>query len=330
MQRRRDGWMARAAVMAVGLALTSVAPAAPSVLATTGMVADLVDRIGGECIETEALMGPGIDPHLYRAAASDVRAFQSASLIAYNGLGLEGQLDSVLRRFGERRPTLAVAEAAAAAGPVDLIQTDGDGAPDPHVWMDAALWSQAITPTVEALRQVVPDCTAGLRERASALREQLGALDAWMRASIASIPAGQRVLLTAHDAFGYYGRAYDIEVRGIQGISTTAEASVADIQANARLIAERGLPALFVESTINPRTVDAVVAAARERGAEVLIGDTLYGDALGESGTLADSLPGLLIHNTAAITRELGGERAPLPAALSDWRAPLRARHGGE
>ncbi len=300
--------------------------AAPRVVATTGMVGDTVGVIGGECIETTTLMGPGVDPHLYQASASDVRAFQQAALIAYNGFGLEGQLDTVLERLGERRPTLAVAEAAAAAAGDEALLAGAQGyAIDPHLWMDTALWAQAITPVADALVDVAPECANAIRTRAERLAGELVALDGWIRASLASIPARQRVLLTAHDAFRYFGRAYAIEVRGIQGISTSAEASVADIRNTAELIVERGIPAIFVETTISPRTVEAVLQAARQRSADVVLGGALYGDALGERGTLADSLIGMHVHNTAAIAAGLGGNTAPLPAALERWRAALEA-----
>lgn len=320
----KRGWQAvRVAMAGLCIGLAPTALATPSVLATTGMIGDMVDTIGGSCVNTRVLMGPGIDPHLYRAAASDVRAFQEAALVTYNGFGLEGQLDSVLTRFGERRPTLAVAEAARREGPRGVIRSAGSDAVDPHIWMDARLWAQGIAPTTEALAAVAPKCASGMRERASTLREQLHALDDWIMARINSIPSSQRILLTAHDAFRYFGRAYGIEVRGIQGISTSSEASVADIQSIAGLIAERDIPALFVETTINPRPVDAVVAAARERGADVSIGGSIYGDALGESGTLGDRHVGMLIHNTAEITRALGGSVKPLPASLTQWQAEL-------
>lgn len=323
--RCRRALLTGATVLSLGLGAEQAAVAAPMVLATTGMVGDTVAALGGECIDTDVLMGPGVDPHLFQASASDVRAFQQAELIVYNGFGLEGQLDNVLTRVGERRPTLALAEAAGAMGPVEVMRGTGDEAVDPHLWMDARLWAQGIPPLAGALTDVVPGCAEAINERAGRLNEQLLALDEWIRTSIASIPEPQRVLLTAHDAFRYFGRAYDIEVRGIQGISTSAEASVADIQASAALIAERDLPAIFVETTINPRTVRAVLEAARERSAEVSIGGSIHGDALGERGTLADSLIGMLIHNTAQITRALGGSLASLPPALEAWRGPLRA-----
>lgn len=293
----------------------------PTILATTGMVGDTVRAVGGECIRTEVLMGPGVDPHLYQASASDVQRFRDAALIVYNGFALEGQLDNVLERFAERRPTMALAEAAAEAGPDRAITGSSDYATDPHLWMDAALWAQGVAPLADALTAIAPDCAALLAARAEQHRSRLQALDAWLAESIATIPAPQRMMISAHDAFEYFGRAYNLEVRGIQGISTSAEASVADIQNVARLIAERGIPAIFIETTISPRTVEAVLAAAQQRDAEVRIGGELYGDALGEPGTLAEDLIGMLIANGITLTEALGGKAAPLPAALSPWQA---------
>lgn len=288
----------------------------PAVLATTGMIADLAERVGGDCVAVTGLMGPGVDPHLYQPSAADVRRFQNAELVLYNGLGLEGQLDPVLKRFGQRRATLAVAEAAANSGPRQTLQSADGGSVDPHVWMDAGFWAQAINPVSGALANVAPDCGNAIQARAQNYHRELMALDQWMRESIATIPTDQRILITAHDAFGYLGQAYDIEVRGIQGISTSAEAGVGDIQSIAATIVERQVPAVFIESTINPRTIQAVMEAVRERGFTVEQGGMLYGDALGQSGTRVDTLVGMLMHNARTITRALGGTPAPVPGVL--------------
>lgn len=309
-------------VLSLFFFLSGAVSAAPlTVLATTGMVGDTVRAVGGECVTTEVLMGPGVDPHLYQASASDVQRFQDAALIAFNGFGLEGQLDNVLTRFGERRPTIALAEAAANEGPDQAIAGAEGYATDPHLWMDARLWAQGIGPVVDAMRTVAPDCEQLLTARAAQHTERLHAVDDWLRQAIDSIPERQRVMISAHDAFEYFGRAYGLEVRGIQGISTAAEASVADIQNVARLIADRNIPAIFVETTINPRTVEAVLAAARQHDAEVRIGGELYGDALGKPGTLAEDLIGMLIANGITLSQALGGEVPPLPDLLSPWQA---------
>jgi manganese/zinc/iron transport system substrate-binding protein len=294
--------------------------AAPLAVATTGMAGDMVAAIGGDCIDTEVLMGPGVDPHLYQATASDVRAFQKAGLIVYNGFGLEGQLADVLAGLDRHKTTLAVAEAADRAGPVRAMDGDGGYATDPHLWMQPALWAQAVPAVEAALAPLAPTCVEPMRRRAAAYQNQLRALDQWMAATLATIPSDQRLLLTAHDAFGYLSQGYGLEVRGVQGISTQAEASVAAIQSVADLIARRSIPAIFVETTINPRTVEAVIEAARSRGADVEVGGSLYGDAMGQSGTRADTLIGMLIHNTRVMAEALGGRVGPLPESLVPWQ----------
>jgi manganese/zinc/iron transport system substrate-binding protein len=233
-------------------------------------------------------MGPGIDPHLYRASAGDVDRLARAELIVHNGFGLEGQLGAVLDRLGSRVPTLALAEAAAAAGAEAGLLEGEDayaGRVDPHLWLDAELWSNAAGAAADALVELRPACGDDVRARAAAFSGRLLALDAWAIASVAGVPEARRTLVTSHDAFRYFGRAYGLAVHGVEGISTESEASIADIRATADLVLATGVPAIFVESTISPRTIEAVLAAARDRGGEVAIGGSLFGDAMGEAGT---------------------------------------------
>ncbi len=312
-----------------GLAGTVRAQAAPvQVLATIGMIADVAAEVGGDCVEVTQLMGPGVDPHLYQASARDVRRFRDAELILYSGYALEGQLGEVLERFSEQTPTLAVAPAS--IDPAELIATQDVYGIDPHLWMDPSLWAR-IAPTIaEAVAELAPDCADQVRSRAEAYVAQLEALHGWARDALASVPADQRLMVTAHDAFAYYGRAYDLEVAGIQGISTESEAGVADIREMARLVAEREVPAVFIETTINPRTIQAVLDAAAERGHEVRIGAELYSDAMGEPGTAAGTYLGMIYENTAAVTRELGGTVPPLPEALRPWAERWGVESGRE
>jgi manganese/zinc/iron transport system substrate-binding protein len=290
------------------------------VVATTGMVADVVREVGGSCVQVTALMGPGVDPHLYRASAGDVRTFQEAELIFYNGFNLEGRLASLLEHIGERVPTFALGELASVPEAAFLEgEDDFAGQTDPHLWMDASLWAQTTEVVADAILALRPACEAEVRANAARYQAELRALHEWIAASIATIPEAQRVLVTAHDAFSYFGAAYGIEVEGIEGISTEAEASIADIRAVTELVVSRGVPAIFVETTINPRNIEAVRAAARERGAEVAIGGELYGDAMGEDGSPEGSYIGMLRHNTLTIIAALGGEAAPWPEALSAW-----------
>ncbi|MDZ7705867.1 MAG: zinc ABC transporter substrate-binding protein [Trueperaceae bacterium] len=302
------------------LTLSRAQPEPLNTVVTIGMIGDVVENVGGPCVSVSALMGPGVDPHLYQASASDVRTLQRSDAIFYAGYLLEGQLSEVLERFGERTPTLAVSPAAAP--PETLVAVAPDDASytiDPHLWMDASLWAQTVTPVAEQLAELLPDCRDTIASRAAIYRAELAALHDWAAASTATIPESQRVLVTAHDAFTYYGRAYGIEVAGIQGISTASEASLADIRSTVDLIVTREVPAIFVETSINPRTIDAVRAAARDRGFEVVIGGSLYSDAMGTQGTADGTYIGMIRSNTLAITDALGGTAAPWPEALAGW-----------
>jgi manganese/zinc/iron transport system substrate-binding protein len=315
--------MAGAAAIVGAMAMPWTAGAAAAqeplgMLATVGMVADVARAVGGDCVAVETMMGPGTDPHLYQATASDVAALQRADLILYVGYTLEGQLGAVLGRFAERTPTVAVAMEAIA--PDELIST-GEGAVDPHLWMDVSLWARIAPVIAEAIAAERPDCAAAVRTAADTYRRGLDALHAWIGDSIATIPAAQRMLVTAHDAFEYFGRAYGIEVVAIQGISTEAEASIADVRETAGTVIAAGVPAVFVETTINPRTIQALVEAAKDAGHPVEIGGRLYSDAMGEAGTAAGTYIGMLHANTVSITESLGGTPPPLPAELEAWAA---------
>ena len=291
----------------------------PKAVTTIGMIADVAADVAGECVAVEAMMGSGVDPHLYKASASDVRTLQQADAILYSGYSLEGQLGEVLGKLGEMKPTVAVSPEAIDPG--DLITTQDVYGIDPHLWMDASLWSGIAPVIAGTFAEIAPDCATDMESRAGAYGEQLAALHGWIEASIASIPEAQRILVTAHDAFAYYGRAYGIEVAGIQGISTESEAGIADIREMVDTVVEREVPAVFVESTINPRTIQAVIDAAAERGQAIEIGGELYSDAMGETGTAGGTYIGMLVENTLTIVEALGGKPAPLPEALQDWAA---------
>lgn len=313
----------------LALALTAAAPAAaaapPTVVATFGVIADSAARLAGDCVAVSALVPPGGDPHLYEATPGDVRRLQEAGLVLYLGLGLEGRLARVLERLGARQPVVGLGAAIAP----DRLAADAHGATDPHVWMDPALWAGILPPLAAALSDLAPDCAGAIAARAAAHGEELAALAGWSAASLATIPAAARVLVTAHDAFGYFGRSYGIEVEAIQGLSTTAEPSVADIRAVAEMVAARRVPAVFVETTINPRTVETMVAAVRDRGHDVAIGAALYADSMGPAGTAEGTLIGMTRWNVIAITAALGGAALPLPAGLAAWAAEWALAHEG-
>lgn len=310
----------RKTILTAAALLASVPTAAlaqTNVVATIGMIGDLAQSVGGDCVSVTTLMGPGIDPHLYQATARDVQTFSQAHLILYSGYSLEGQLANVLSRLAHRTATLAVSEMSIPEA--DLIATGDSYGVDPHVWMDASLWARTVPVIASTLAERSPDCTADIEARAVDIEAQLSALHDWVTDAIGSIPQEQRALVTAHDAFAYFGRAYGIEVAGIQGISTAAEASIADIRETADFLVSRKIPAIFVESTISPRTIQAVIEAAAQQGHAVTVGGELFADAMGEAGSAEGTYIGMIISNTLAISRALGGTPAELPEALADW-----------
>lgn len=276
------------------------------IVATTSLVADLVRNVGGEHVAVVALMGPGVDPHLYRARESDVQRLADADLVFYNGLHLEAKLGDVLERMAGRIPTAAVTDGIAPG--LLLAPPEFSGAHDPHVWFDVSLWSTAAGHVGAVLASHDPARAAAYTAGAARYRQELGALHGWVLAQAARVPESRRVLITAHDAFNYFGRAYGFEVRGLQGISTAAEAGTADVQSLARFVAERRIPALFVESSVSPRTIEAVQAAVRARGFAVAIGGALYSDALGTPGTPAGTYVGMVRTNVETIVAALRTE----------------------
>ena len=309
---------ARRWLVMLGLSVVLVAGAssarAADVVTTTGMIADVAASVAGECLTVEPLMGPGIDPHLYEARPSDIPLLRNADAILYNGFNLEGQLGAVLARMAESRPTVAVGPESMKDG--DLIKGAGGYAVDPHLWMDPSLWARIVPTVADVLIRVAPDCEPGIRSRAANYQQQLMTLDAWVSASAASVPEQQRILVTAHDAFRYFGLGYDIEVVGIQGISTDSEAAIADIRSVVDRVVSRNVPAIFVESTISRRTVETVVDGARDRGHDLKVGGELYSDAMGARDTPEGTYIGMIRHNARTIVESLGGKVEPWPESL--------------
>lgn len=281
----------------------------PRVVATTTVVADLVRQVGGERVIVECLMPPGVDPHSYKATPRDADRLLKADLVVASGLHLEGRLAALLEQLADRVPFVAVAERLPAKR---LLEADG-GLPDPHVWFDAALWSQAAAPVADALARIDPDAAVAYRSAAEAYAARLHDLDATLRQRIASIPAQRRVLVTAHDAFRYFGRAYDIEVVGVQGTNTTSEAGLGDVNRLVELVVSRTIPAVFVETSVADRNVTALIEGAAARGHRLALGGRLYSDSLGEPGGDGDTLEAALQANVARIVAGL----APAPEAAS-------------
>jgi manganese/zinc/iron transport system substrate-binding protein len=273
------------------------------IVTTIGMITDIVEQIGGEHVEVHGLMGAGIDPHLYVASEGDVELLQNAAIIFYNGLFLEAQMDAVLKQIAERKPVIPV------AGGIDetrlLPWADYADEFDPHVWFDVQLWMEAAETVRDTLIEQDPAHAEAYQASAAAYLEELAALDAYVKEQAERVPAEQRVLVTAHDAFHYFGRAYGFEVRGLQGISTASEAGTADVRDLADFIVERRIPAIFVESSVPVRNVEALQAAVRNRGYEVVIGGELFSDAMGNPGTPEGTYLGMVRHNIDTIVGAL-------------------------
>ncbi len=275
----------------------------PVVVATTGMIGDLALRIAGDRATVITLMATGVDPHLFRPSEGDVRRMASADLILYNGLHLEGKMGEIFSRMGRSRPVVALGDAI----PKDrLLELSGyQGLHDPHLWFDVRLWALTVDPVLEALTGLMPEHAGELVDRADAVRTGLMELDHWVEEQIAVIPGDRRVLVTAHDAFGYFGARYGIKVVGLQGISTAAEAGLQDVGRLVNLIVDRKIPAIFIESSVPRRSIESVVAACINRGHAVRIGGELYSDAMGPAGTPEGTYDGMVRHNVRTITEAL-------------------------
>ncbi|MFG0292291.1 MAG: metal ABC transporter solute-binding protein, Zn/Mn family [Phycisphaerales bacterium JB050] len=276
------------------------------VVATVGMIGDVVREVAGERAEVSVLIGEGVDPHLYRATRSDLAKVLGADAVFYNGLHLEGRMTEALEKGDGSQVVVAVAE---GIDPSLILTVAGtDAGHDPHVWMDPSAWAQTVGVIRDALVELDPEGKAVYEANAAAYAAKLDELDAYAERVLSSVPEGQRVLVTAHDAFGYFGRRYGFEVVGIQGISTESEAGMRDIERLVSLLVEREIGAVFVESTVSERNVRSLIDGAAARGHTVLVGGELFSDAMGEAGAYEGTYIGMIDHNVTTIARALGGE----------------------
>lgn len=268
------------------------------VVATTGMVADIARNIGHDLISIDTLMGAGVDPHLYKASINDINRMNRADIILYNGLHLEGKMSDILKKFSRRKKTVALSE---GIDHKSILSSEGGNMHDPHIWMDVKLWSQTLRPVMEAFMKMDPKNSLIYRRNAQVYYEQLQKLHQECLHTMAQIPKPQRVLITAHDAFRYFGRAYHVEVLGIQGISTESEAGLKEINQLVNMIAKRNIKAVFVESSISAKNIQALIEGARSRGADIKLGGELFSDAMGASGTPEGTYIGMIRHNVKTI-----------------------------
>ena len=284
---------------------TLSASAQLQVVATTGMIADTAQAIGGDHVEVRALMGPGGDPHAYRQTRSDIVALTRADLVLRHGLYLEAQMDDFFDALIRRQSVVVVAETL----PRDLLlgHADYDGRFDPHVWMVPELWRPVAVEIRDSLIREDPLNAATYSTNAEAFFADLETISVYAAEVLSTVPEAQRVLVTAHDAFNYFGRAYGFEVLGIQGISTESEAGLARIAELVDVLVDRRIQAVFVESSVSDRNIRALIEGAAAQGQEVHIGGELFSDAMGAPGTYEGSYIGMIDHNATTITRALGG-----------------------
>ena len=274
-----------------------------TVVTTIGMITDIVRNVGGTHVEVTGLMGPGVDPHLYKATAGDVARLTSAKLIFYNGLHLESKMGEILAKMTGNTKTVAVTDDVDKAHL--LTPPEFEGQYDPHLWFDVTLWMKAVEKVRNTLIEIDPGHQADYEANAERYLAELAELHQYVKTQAEKVPSEQRVLVTAHDAFNYFGKAYGFEVRGLQGISTATEAGIADVQELATFIAERRIPAIFVESSVSSRSIEAVKAAVNSKGFNVKIGGQLFSDAMGTDGTPAGTYIGMVRHNIDTITAAL-------------------------
>ena len=306
MQQTRRHFLALTSAAAVlSAAPLSASESILSVVATTGMVADAAQQVGGDLVEVKALMGPGVDPHAYRQTRTDIVAMTRADLVLWHGLYLEAQMEEFLLELAERGNVVAVGEAV----PQDLLIAHEDYADkfDPHVWMAPELWKHVVRAVQAALSETAPDHAETFAANAERHIEELSRLAGYAKDSLTTVPEEARVLLTAHDAFGYFGRSYGFEVVGIQGISTESEAGLNRISTLVDMLVARDIRAVFVESSVSDRNIRALVEGAAAQGHDVIIGGELFSDAMGEPGRYEGTYLGMIDHNITTIGGALGG-----------------------
>lgn len=273
------------------------------VVTTIGMITDVVKNVGGENVEAVGMMGPGVDPHLYKPTAKDIERLNSAHIIFYNGLHLEAKMGDILSKMSGETKAVAVTDGIDKA--LLLSPPEFEGQYDPHVWFDVMLWMKVVENVRDSLSKLDTDNKTVYQTNAQHYLKELMELHQYVKTQAGRVPPAQRVLVTAHDAFNYFGNTYGFEVKGLQGISTLSEAAISDVQELATFIAERRIPAIFVESSVPSRSLEAVKAAVKSKGFDVQIGGELFSDAMGRAGTPEGTYIGMVRHNIDTIVKAL-------------------------
>lgn len=273
------------------------------IVTTTGMIADAVENIVQDSADVRALMGSGVDPHLYKATQGDVSLLTEADMIFYNGLHLEGKMQAIFEKVERIKPVTAV---SAGLDRKNLLKIPGtEETYDPHIWFDVQLWQQGVKEISRTLQREDSAHAEFYRKNTQRYLQQLDSVDQFVRKRIREIPPQQRVLITAHDAFGYFGKAYGVEVRGLQGISTLSEFGLQDVSQLVNFIADRQIKAVFVETSVPRRAIEAVVAGSQARGHAVRIGGNLYSDAMGAANSPEGTYAGMVRANVNTIVNSL-------------------------
>ncbi len=276
------------------------------IVTTTGMIGDVVKNVVGDKANVASLMGPGVDPHLYKATQGDLNRITEADIVFYNGLFLEGKMETILEKLAKKKPVYAVSEKLPKARLLDYsIEGNSRDLNDPHIWFDVDLWANTVDVIEDKMKKHDASNASFYTDQAKKYKKQLTSLHQDVKTSIGSIPPAQRILITSHDAFSYFSKAYDIEVEALQGISTVTEFGLKDISNLVDLIVKKGIKSIFVESSVASKPLEAVIEGCKKKGHNVSIGGTLYADAMGEEGTPAGTYIGMVRHNIGTIVGSL-------------------------
>lgn len=275
----------------------------PHIVCTTSIIGDVVQNLVGDTIQVTSLMGSGVDPHLYKATQGDIEALTRADVVVYNGLHLEGKMGEIFEKLGKSKPTFAISDGIPSKYLIN--STEFQGAEDPHIWFDVTVWVRGVNNLSKKLQETFPKYADSIEVNRQNYAKELYYLHGRIVDQLNSIPTDQRIMITAHDAFKYFGKQYGMEVRGLQGISTTAEYGLQDVSELVKYITEKKVKAIFVESSVPKKSIEAVIEGCRERGHDVKLGGELYSDALGAAGTSEGTYIGMFDHNVKVITEAL-------------------------
>lgn len=274
----------------------------PVIVATTSMLTDALINLVGDSAEIIGLMGPGVDPHLYQASPGDLKKMQSADVIVYNGLFLEGKLGSILENLSKKKEVINFSDGVPKELFIEVSEPEYENEIyDPHIWFSIDIWKKGTNVLANKLATLYPELKPYIAKNAQKFDLQLGALKMGIQAEINQIPEEKRILITSHDAFQYFGRMLGIQVEALQGLSTATEFGLQDRKRVVDLIIDKDINAIFIESSVSEKPIEAIIEDCKNRGKEVKNGGSLFSDAMGEQGTVAGTYLGMIHHNVSTI-----------------------------